>query len=263
MKNAYVGVVGSIFPFFGPSSLSISGGPKVSFEETMSKKKAFVGKTAPRIWECGMDSRYPSEVAGLQWLAEFGKPPFVWYPVDAVIGNALSPSAAALAPGAHDGLEGPMVEVEPGVWLKSALPDSTGAVSLPLRSGQLDPLPVIPGTPLTVSVWLRGEDTRITVAWRDLSGSVIDSSSPSPVSRASLVRVSRTLTPPPGAVQATFILRGTQVAGPTVSFTTAVTPYSPGKGCKRAVIHDLSEALGAVGLTSSSSSFQFTVSEVG
>ena len=261
--TAFIGPVGSLVPFLGPSSESISDDRAVSFADTLGRRKAFMGRKSPRTWACELNARYPRELSGLRWLASYGNPPFVWYPPDAVFGNILEPAVAGLVSGRHNGLEGALVEVEPGVWVKSAVPDGGGAVSLPYRGGALDPIPVIPGRPVTVSAWLRGASSRIDVAWRDVSGATISSSTGPASSRPSLVRVSRTLTPPAGAVQMTLVFQCDQVAGPSVSLTGSMTPYSPGKGCKRAVVHGLSESLAVVTQQESLSGYSFTVSEVG
>lgn len=257
-----MGPVGSLIPVW-TTGVSSTTERETSLVSTLSRRKAFVGRQAFRDWSVDADFTQANESSGLRWLAEFGQPPFVWYSPDAVFGNILEPAVAGLVSGRHSGLEGALVEVEAGVWVKSAVPDGVSSVSLPYRSGLLDPIPVAPGRPVTVSAWLRGAATRIDVAWRDASGASISSSAGASSSRPSFMRDSRTLTPPAGAVQMTLTLFGDQCAGPAVSLTDAVTPYSPGRGCKRSVPHGLSDSLILVSQQSSLSGFSFTVSEVG
>lgn len=261
-RTATLGPIGALIPVW-TTGVGLSTDRPTSVVRTLGKAKAFRGRASSREWAVSAEFGSSGEMGGLLWLAEYGNPPFVWYPPDAVFGNVLEPAVAGLVSGRHNGLEGALVEVEPGVWVKSAVPDGGGAVSLPYRGGALDPIPVITGRPVTVSAWLRGASSRIDVAWRDVSGATISSSAGSASSRASLVRVSRTLTPPAGAVQMTLVFFGDQVAGPSVSLTGSMTPYSPGKGCKRAVVHGLSESLAVVTQQESLSGYSFTVSEVG
>lgn len=265
--TAFIGPVGSLVPFLGPSGESITGGPKVSFSDTLGRRKAFMGRSSPREWSCDLNARYPREVAGLRWLAEFGQPPFVWYPADAVFGNILEPAVAGLVPGRHTGLEGPLVEVEPGVWVKSAMSDAAN-VTLPMLAGSVDPIPVVANHPVTISAWMQGATLsgnreNISVFWRDHAGAVLSSTGTDFASTGGRLRRSVTLVPPQGAVQMTIQFFAVQVCGPTVTLSGRLAPYSPGKGCKRAVPHGLSEALVLVSGDRSLSSYSFTVSEVG
>lgn len=223
-----------------------------------------MGRKSSRDWSVDADFTEAGESSGLRWLAEFGRPPFVWYSPDAVFGNILEPAVAGLVSGTHNGLEGALVEVESGIWVKSVIADGTLSVRFPYRSGVVDPVPVVPGRKLTVAGWARGASFRITVFWTGIDGADLGNSVGADLSHSVLTRVSWTLTPPPGAagMEVRFV-GASQVAGPTVSLTSSVTPYSPGKGCKRAVVHGLSEALVLVTSPASLSSFSFTVSEVG
>lgn len=260
--TSYIGPVGSLIPVKCPSSLDTSGGRDVSFTRTLGRQKAFMGKVASRTWGASLSpATSPGKVAGLAWLADYGNPPFVWYGPDAVMGNILEPATTGLVPNATNGLEGPLVEVEPDVWLKSALP-AVSSISMPYRAGMLDSVAVIPGVPLTVSGWVRGVAS-VAVVWRDILGASITTNSRSLGTSTGLVRRSTTLTPPDGAVQMTMQFFCTQLAGPAVSLTGGLTPYSSGKGCKRAVVHGLSEALTMATSQQAMSGYSFTITEVG
>lgn len=261
--TSYIGPVGSLIPVKCPSSLGVSGGRDVSFTRTLGRQKAFMGKVASRTWEASLGLATPGQLAGLQWLADYGTAPFVWFGPDAVMRNVLDPAVGGLVSGTHSGLEGPLVEVEPDVWVKSAVPNGVSSVALPYRSGFLDPVPVMPGRPVTVSAWLRGSVSRIDIAWRNLAGAILSSSAGTATARPALRRASRTLTPPAGAVQMTVTFFGDQIAGPAISMTDRLTSYSPGKGCGRAVVHGLSEALVMATDQQAYSSASFTITEVG
>ncbi|MGP9490047.1 hypothetical protein ACT3R5_15955 [Glutamicibacter sp. AOP5-A2-7] len=260
--TSYIGPVGSLIPVKCPSSLSVSGGRGVSFTRTLGRQKAFMGRVTSRTWEATLSAATePRKMAGLAWLVDYGTPPFVWYGSDAAVGNILEPSVAGLVPTSISGLEGPMVEVEAGVWVKSALPTVT-SVSMPYRGGSLDPVAVVPGVALTVSGWVRGASS-VAVVWRDVLGASMSTVTASFGTSTGLVRRWATFTPPSGAVQMTLQFFCTQLAGPAVSLTDAVAPYVPGKGCKRAVPHGLSEALTMTTRESSMGGYSFTITEVG
>lgn len=263
--TTYLGPVGSLIEIKCPAELNISGGRAVSLTRTLSRQKAFMARAGSREWSAQLsEATTPGQVSGLSWLAEFGNPPFVWYPPDATVGNILDPAVAALAPARHNGLEGALVEVEPGVWVKSAVPNGSTTLGMPYRGSSLDPIPIIPGRPLTISAWLQGSDAGIGLVWRDIQGNTVSSGGTRPSQNlAKLTRVSRTVAPPLGAVTVSLILHCQMAAGPAVTLTDAMTPYSPGKGCKRTVIHGLSEAVTLATAKQSMSGYSITVSEVG
>lgn len=260
--STFLGPVGSLIPVKCASTLTSSGGREVSFQDTLGKRKAFLGQVRAREWSVDIGLAKPHELSGLRWLAEYSSGPLVWYSPDAVVGNILTPGQAALIPGTHTGLEGPLVEVEPEVYVKSALPDAASYLNFPYRAGLADPIPVVPGQPVTVSAWLRGE-SRITVYWRDINGASLSHDSPATETAPTLTRMSRTLIPPSGAVQMSLALRGAQVAGPAVTLTDRLMPYSPGEGARRVVVHDLADAVIRATQDQQLGSLSFTVSEVG
>ena len=164
---SFLGPVGSIIPVKCASQLTSSGGRQVSFQGTLGKRKAFLGQVRAREWQVDVGLAEPAELSGLRWLAENVNAPMVWYSPDAVVGNILTPAVAALTPETHNGYEGPLVEVEPGVWVKSALPPVGSFISIPRPEGTLSPAPVVAGVPVTASVWGRGSDVRVSMTWRD------------------------------------------------------------------------------------------------
>ena len=259
---SFLGPVGSVIPVKCASRLTSSGGRQVAFQDTLGKRKAFLGRVRARQWDVEIGLAKPHELSGLRWLAENVNSPMVWYPPDAVVGNILTPRQADLTVDTHNGLEGPLVEVEPGVWVKSALPDSAGFFTYPRRRGSLDYIPVLPGQPVTISAWFRG-DSRITVYWRDIAGTSFGNDAGPTESFANLTRMARTVTPPPGAVQMNLALRGAQVAGPAVTLTDRLMSYSPGRGAKRVVAHGLQDAVIRATDQQQLGSLSFTVSEVG
>lgn len=261
--TTYMGPIGSLLSVKCPSDLSRGGGRSVSFSDTMSRRKAFIGRNTPREWSVDIGVASPGDLAGFEWLANYGAPPFAYYSDDAVLHNILSPAAAAFAPGAYEGLEGALVEVEPGVHVKSALPDGPdNAVGLPFAGDEVDPMPIPAGMPLTFSAWTRG-GSRFQVFWRDISGEMITTESGDIFDTADWSRQHATLTPPTRAVQMSVNVFAAQVAGPAVSITDSLTPYAPGRGAKRAVVYGMSESLILVTRDKSLTSASFTVSEVG
>lgn len=249
-----------------PSRLSSGGGRAVSFEDTQSRRKAFLGRSVLREWSVDISTVTPRDMAVFEHLADFSMPPFVYYPDDAVLHNILSPAYAAFAPGAHTGLDASLVEVEPGVFVK-AVAASGSNFSFPYRGGVLDAVPIPSGVPVTVSAWMRGGtvsgDTQISAVWRGAAGEYISPESTRFPGTSVLTRRHVTLTPPPGAASVTFQFWAQQTAGVAVSLTSSLMPYAPGRGAPRTVVHGLSRDLIAAHDRLTLESASFTVSEVG
>lgn len=260
ISTALIGTLGNLMPVWA-NKITETVDRKVTFTETLGARKAFMGRVSRREWQVTADLTFASELTGLEWLAAFGRESLVWFPPEAVSGNAFDPESAGLVSWRHSGVEGSFLEVEPGLWVKSATPTGT-AVSLPYRRDVLDPLPVVPGKPLTVSAWMRGT-TRIAVNWRNQVGSSVRIDTSPLENGQSLVRKSFTAIPPATAVQATFQFFGSQVAGPSLSFTDQVMPYTTGTGPLRVVVHGLERELVRIRHDGPMKNMSFTVSEVG
>lgn len=263
---SFLGPVGSLIPVKCASQLTSSGGREVSFARTLGKQKAFLGRVTAREWDVDIGLATPSELSGLRWLASYARGPLVWYGPDAVIGNVLDEPVAGLVPGFHNGVEGPMVEVQPETWVKAALP-STSALSLPFRSGVVDPVPVVAGQPVTISAWLRGNTLsgrqNLTVFWRNIDNTVISSQGVDFGVSPGFERRVATLIPPLSAAGFTIQFFAQQVAGPSVTLTDQLMPYSPGRGAKRVVAHGLQDAVIRAIENQQYQSLIFSLTEVG
>lgn len=261
--TTFLGPVGSLIPVKCASQLTSSGGRQVSFGDTLGKRKAFLGQVRAREWSVDIGLAKPAELSGLRWLAENVHAPMVWYPPDAVVGNIVTPAQGDFTVRAHNGLEGPLVEVEPGVWVKSALPSGGTSVAFPRANGVRMPAPVVQGVPVTASAWLRGSNARVQLVWWSADQVNLGSVSSTVSSGAEFRRVHVTAVPPMGAVGLTCELTGTQVAGPAVTLTDKLLPYSPGRGATRVVTHGLADAIIRATENQQLQSLSFTVSEVG
>src|SRR5690625_3838105 len=152
--TTFLGPIGSLIPVKCASTLTSSGGREVSFTRTLGKQKAFLGQVRAREWNVDIGLAKPHELSGLRWLAEYSSGPLVWYPPDAVAGNILGSQFAGFGPEFHNGLEGPLVEVEPHLWVKSAFqdPDTGLNIGFPRSGPNKDyvPVPVIQGQLVTI-----------------------------------------------------------------------------------------------------------------
>lgn len=264
--TTYIGTPGALMKVACPSRLSSGGGRAVLFEDTQSRRKAFLGRSVLREWSVDIGAVSPRDMAVFEHLADFSMPPFVYYPDDAVLHNILAPAYAALAVGTHTGLDASLVEVEPGLFVK-AVAASGNNFSLPYRNGLLDQVPIPQGVPVTVSAWMRGGtvsgDTQISVIWRGAAGEYIATESTRFPGTSTLTRRHVTLTPPPGAASMTFQMWAQQTAGIAVSLTNTLMPYAPGRGAPRTVVRGLSRDLIVAYDRLTLEDASFTVTEVG
>ena len=260
---SFLGPVGSLIPVKCASQLTSSGGRSVSFQDTLGKRKAFLGNVRAREWSVDIGLAKPAELSGLRWLSENVNTPMVWYGPDAVVGNILSPAQADFAPGTHNGLEGPLVEVEPGVYVKSVLPDSGTSVAFPRSNGQRARVPVVVGREVTAAAWVRGANARVQVVWWNADQQNVGSMSSPVSSGANFRRAHVSGVPPAGAVALTCALYGSQVAGPSVTVSDRLLPYSPGRGATNVIVHGLSDAVIRATDQQQLGSLSFTISEVG
>lgn len=109
------------------------------------------------------------------------------------------------------------------------------------------PVPVIPGTPVTVSVWGKraGQRTsaRLSYWFRDVTGAQVEAATLSGSSSDDLVRRSWTLTPPPGAATLSVLIRDAAIlALPQVTWTDGPVDWAPGRGVHRVVVVPGSES---------------------
>lgn len=269
--TAYLGPAGSLASFTCPSSVSIDQARPASYRTTLGGRvKAQRGPQQRRAWSVDIGTATPAQVANLQAMAEGGKPPWVWVEPYAQVTNLLSPAQSVTMPGTWSGtgvVEGGAVNVG-GVMSPRSVSHSTGGyVDFTFRSaGVADQPAVIPGVPVSVSVYVRGAGD-LGISWRNYAGTAI-SSNQKAYTHGTLSRVSMVnLIPPAGAVSAYIWVSGfTQAAMPALTWTPALADWSVGRGCNRVTVDGLSEAVQLAVVADKSlrrSGISFTIREVG
>ena len=256
----YVGVPGALveLPYRGGLSTSTDR-PAKPTRTLGGKVKFFVGPRARREWSVSFDLMGSRETSGLVEIARSGRE-VLWYPADAVAGNLLSPQAS--------GFEVPPASATDAGLV--ALPDGTVARSVASSSvvrpgdahGTYEMVPVRPGVPVSVGAWSVGGEW-FRGFWRDALGASITNWSTPQASHAGWAWRERTLTPPAGAAFIELHLAGgTQYARPSISWGSSAVDR-PGRGCPKAVVHGLSEALTVINAGDAYGSIDVTITEVG
>lgn len=269
---AYLGPVGGLVPLPGVTASEISstrgGTDKVTLGGRLKTQRSPLSR---REWSVSTHDLLTSkQTASLLALELGGKPPWVWVEPYAQVTNLLSPAQSLTMPGTWSGtgvVEGGAVNVG-GVMSPRSVSHSTGGtVDFAFRSAGVEDRPaVVPGVPVSVSVYARGSG-ELGVGWRDYAGAAI-SSNQKAYTHGTLARVSMVnLIPPAGAVSAYIWASGfTQAAMPALTWTPALADWSVGRGCNRVVVEGLSEAVRMASTTNTlmrRSGISFTIREVG
>lgn len=242
--------------------------PSRSLTTLGGRVKVQRGVRARRVWDAGVEGLTPAESASLLSLEAGGEPPWTWVDPYAQVTNVLTPEQSLVMPGTWSGtdvVEGGAVTVDGVRSPRSVSHSAGGFVDFTYRSaGEPDQPAVIPGLPVSVSVYVRGSGD-LGISWRDYTNTPISSNQKS-YTHADMARVSMVnLIPPAGAVSAYIWVSGfTQAAMPALTWTKALTAWGPGRGCNRVVVEGLSEAVQQASSTGESySAVSFTIREVG
>lgn len=267
----YLGSLGRMIGIKCPASQNVQAEERHSFSTTLEgRRKAQVRQAGRRTWSLQTsDATTPSEHSLLSQFANgaWGNGPFRFISADASVTNLLTPAAADCMPGEYvltSGLtmsEGvPMLT--PDGWAARSFIKSTNNG---LYFGK-DMLPVLPGVPVTVSAYVRGNGGAVNIVWYDSAGSSISAHYGGVTAgTTNVIRSWLTATPPSNAVSFRFQANGSvmQACRPAATWSDKLLPYGDGQGCVKAVVSAMSrdQVLAVPGSTYSNVSF--TATEVG
>lgn len=256
----YVGVPGALVELPYRGGLSTSMDRPVSFARTMGgKRKAFMGARGRREWGVSFDLVGSRETAGLVEVARSAGE-VMWYPADATSGNLLSPQASGFEVTPASATDAGLVALPDGTVARSVV--SSVSVRLGSAHGLYEMVPAREGEPVTVGAWSVGGQW-FRGFWRDALGSQVTNWNAPSQSWAGWAWHEATLTPPPGAAFLELHLAGgTQYARPSISWGSSAVDR-PGRGCPKAVVHGLSEALTVINADDAYGSIDVTITEVG
>lgn len=256
----YVGVPGALVELPYRGGLSTSTDRPVSFARTMGgKRKAFMGARGRREWGVSFDLVGSREVAGLVEVARSAGE-VMWYPADAASGNLLSPQASGFEVTPASATDAGLVALPDGTVARSVV--SSVSVRLGNAHGLYEMVPVREGEPVAVGAWSVGGQW-FRGFWRDALGSQVTNWNAPSQSWTGWAWHEATLTPPPGAAFLELHLAGgSQYARPSISWGSSAVDR-PGRGCPKAVVHGLSEALTVINAGDAYGSIDVTITEVG
>ena len=269
--SAWLGPLGNLVEFAHyKGSASVDLDRKVVFTETIGGGR--FGQASPttglRTWAMSATYMDPSQWAGFELLAmgAYGNQHVFLEPL-ALVTNVISPlkSLPGLGGSASwvsgDNSPSGLVAIEGGTRVPTV---RSGGGSMYMRFDA----PVMPGKPVTVSVYALGSSVRMNVSFIDASGTYVGSggSVTQAMAGGSLRRLSRSIVAPPTAAAVYISVTGASVAAaPAVTWTNTLMPWARGRGCEKAVIHGVGDSTVLAGGSAGRqfANFDFTVTEVG
>lgn len=242
----YLGSPGRMVGIKCPTVQRLGASDRYVFQETLEGKvKAQVVPNQRRVWDVSTGRlTTPAEVGMLMNFASggWGSGPFWFLPADAPVVNVMPAQELMELRETGTNVEGGPMRLAGGGWAANSLALVGDGSQIRWRySTESDP-PVIPGVPVTGSVWVLGANADVALQFINDNGEVISTVSSSNVS-ASVegVRVSVTAMPPSDAVRVSVIARrAIRAAQPAITFTDQLYPWGDGQGCRQAVIHSVS-----------------------
>lgn len=188
--------------------------------------------------------------------------PLRWYPHDAATGNLFSPQATEWDTVPTNGTASGLVTLPDGSIAKVLTHSGSGGVSVGDADGNNEWLVVQPGQPMTFGVWAFG-GVNFSGFWRNRDGGTIVSWTSGTTTHEGWQWRTFTITPPGTARMVNLTLNGGSLyARPSAAWGT--TAYDlPGRGCPKAIIHDLSEDLTMLTNTGWWGKLGATITEVG
>jgi len=256
----YLGTPAALLALPYRGGLTVESDRPVSEVRTLGgKRKIMVGSRTRRTWGVDFDLLGSLDAAGLLAVARHSSA-VMWYPSDAAAGNLLSPQASGWEPSPTNATPAGLVALPDGSVANSIVP--FGTVRVGDAHGAYEMVPVRPGVSVSVGAWAQG-GLGFQGYWRDATGAQMTTYLVSAVTHSGWKWRQSVLTPPAGAAYIELqLFGGTAYARPSISWG-SVAVDRPGRGCPKAFVHGVSEALTVVRPEDSYGSISATISEVG
>lgn len=237
MYSSLIGPLGQMIEVRSPTSMPVSiDRPAASLTLANGQRATYRTPRHSREWQWNIPFSTDDEIDDLLALeaGAYGPGPWRWYDPMAARTNMLPDVVAACGTGpmpwrwltdqpSNVTPTGP-IQIGDRTIANSIAPATT--LRLPVRNGEPDPVPVIPGKTYTASVYVSNGDGRISLEWIGQSNTVISREQ----SAFSTGRISVTGEAPTDAVGATVMIE-TGTVGQALEIngigSYAVAPYDP------------------------------------
>lgn len=260
--SQYLGPLGGLVPIPCMSELRVERDSRyrVSLSVEGVARAQMLPQPLPRVWALSAELEAPGalDVVEAFALGLYGSGPFTFVPDDAAALSVLTPAQSALSNlGPEYSAAGPVVV--DGTYLPAS-----AAFSLASSWRGLVDVPVVPGVPVTASVWVQSSTGApiISTGWV-VGGSIPGTESVTGSSGGMWQRLSWTGVPPAGASQLRLGVRSsvTAVAGPQVTYTSKPVPYAMGRAAQSVIVESAQST--SIYLPGPYSNGEWVVREVG
>lgn len=270
--TAWTGPIGSLIPFYAPSSVeSSSVDSHVYFTPLGGDVAATVlgDPVRPRVWEVGISAAYPHEVAAIEGLSygEWGIGPFTFIPPAAETKNLLGKRDSLAMGTAGTGYVmdnmGTPVHTTEGVAGSHYATTSTTPPTMSLGDA-----PVIPGRTVTGKAWvqpLNGATASVDMVFYTAGHAALATVPAATTTGAAGAFLSITATAPDGAAYVRLRASGAVITRPSVTWTAEPRTWAPSAASTNVVLSPLSDAVRlATGMAGEESitDHKFTVTEL-
>lgn len=231
---AWIGSLGNLVEVKCPSAQRLTRDHRVTVKTTLAgTDKAFTEPVGPaREWDLDVSAATPRDLAALDLTLSgaWGPGPFVFVDPWAEQVNLVSPNGTAFKAGVTGGTLSGAFTGEDGFRHPASLVASSGNVYFAQNT------PVVPGVKVTGSVYATN-GTKVHLHIRNAAGTILTNLSTVAIREGQ--RVYLTATAPAGAASARLAVAadagaGT-VAGPAITWTSALTDYFPGQGAPQVI----------------------------
>ncbi len=230
----HLGTLAHLLPALPTREASATAPDRFALQEAAHKRWAFVDRTGPRLrtWQVESTALTSEQAGALAELAEgaWGYGPFIFVPCSAHASNILTPAQSQLEGVANGG----PVALPGGATAPRSM---VGGQAVTLA----DKVPVMPGRPVTVSLYLAGGSA--AVSFKTLTGSTVGSRVLTPTG-SMMQRISTTVPAVPATARyATITATGyTALARPQLSWTAEAVPWAAGGGAAQVIIQNSTPA---------------------
>ena len=260
----YLGQLGGLVPIPTASEISPSrpSRHRVSVSVEGEARAQLLPRPLSRSWAVSNRGVSPGEfdVINAFALGVYGHGPFVYVGADARSLSVLTPAQSALTN------MGPGFTPAGPVTVQGVSLPVSAAVSVPSSWRGLVDVPVVPGVPVTASVWVQSATGApiISVGWI-VGGGIPETFSVTGSSGGMWQRLSWSGVAPAGAAQLRLGVRSsvTAVAGPQVTWTASPVPYAMGRSAASVIVEDASATPSVLSPSASYVSASYTIREVG
>lgn len=272
---AYIGSIGALVKVKCAASLSqVSTRPARKLQTMGGATAMQVGRRVGREWNMQFSpASTPADISAIQAFidGEHGLGPWNFVSDWAPITNLVSPRGAVLESAvAHGGTSpngGSMVLPDGQVAGRSWIVDPQTALFLPWVDSR-EPVPVIPGVPVTASAWVDWAGAaRMRLAFYASDGTLKRQVSGTNAPGTEATRISVTAVPESGEAYCLMSLGGVaqtyRIARPQITWTDTVRDWASGEGAPKVHLSSISTDVTLATENSAYASASFTITEVG